>query len=272
MEMRHVLLIATGLLAAGQLQAQITYLTDYRNVSVSVQAPSPPAFSASDSGNQFRATAFDYENLSVTRSIDWPETNGWVASSVSALATMEAAFSVSGTDITLNNHLTAAAGGDPYGIHFQPGVTGTAQAGSIFEVTFSLSAPVGYSYLLDFDTSPTLQASDLTLSSTSYGVQQLFRTSGSPNSGTLQPDTYTLRFEYSMLAANDVSADLISSLTFSFDTSPSNVPEPSSSLLLGLALMGMLVLRLKKQQKAPARALAAKRRAPVAQPARRRIW
>ena len=261
MDIRRVLAIVTGLLTAGQIQAQVSYLTDYREVSVLLQAPTPPALSDSSSGSRYGNSAFGNENMNIWGLIEWQEINGWQATPVSAEATMNAAFSA--TVISLNTHLTAAAGGDPYGIQFQPGVSGTAEASSVFEMTFSLSAPVAYSYSYDFGFTPTLEKADLTLSSGNYGEVQLSRTSGASGSGLLQADTYTLRFVCSILAENDKIGDTVSSLIFTFEPTPTSVPEPSPSLLVGMGLLALFGLRWQSFKREGLRAAALQRLKPA---------
>lgn len=252
-----ILIMAMALLAAGRVHAQVTLLSDNRSVSVSVEAPSPPALNSSDSGTQTPSTPFGDLNLKLNRSIGWQEVDGWQADPASASAIQNATFSSS--QITLDSHLSVSVGGDPYGYHFPPGASGTAQAISYFEVTFSIAGPLEYSYLFDFDISPTLQTADCTLSSVNHGVQQLFRTHETPITGLLETDTYTLSFNLSILAAGDQAGDNYGSMTFTLAPDLTVIPEPSTSLLLGLALFGLLALKAKRAQKQAARAMALQR-------------
>jgi hypothetical protein len=237
----HARLLSIGLilgLAAGRSYAQsVTLLSESRWVSASGFAPNPPALSPNQMISNAPLTAFSEFHGNANAAIGWLATNGWQAPPTSSSAGQDS--SLSPVQFNLSSHLFVQAGGDPYGTHFAPGLAGTAQAGSYFEVSFSVPSRLAYDFLYEFDVTPTLQTADCTLSSLNHGSVQLFRTFGTPLSGSLEPDTYTLRCEFRSLAAGDQAGSAFNSLTIEF------VPEPSSGSLLAAALLGFVAYRWK---------------------------
>jgi len=237
----HARLLFTSLalcLVTGRSYAQpITLLSESRWVNASGTAPNPPALTSNKTIVNAPITAFSDFHGDASVAIGWTETNGWQAPPTSSSASQDS--SLSPVHFNLSSHLFVQAGGDPYGTHFPSGIAGTAQADSYFEVSFSVPSHLSYDFLYDFDVTPTLQTADCTLSSLNHGSVRLFRTSGTPLSGSLEPDTYTLHCELRSLAAGDQAGFAFNSLTINF------VPEPSSASLLAAALLGFIVYRWK---------------------------
>ena len=233
--MRGEFITAWLLLMAGLPAGAATYLSDTRAVSVSVQTPNPPALGAYSGATNNPSAPFADLHLGAGCSIGWQEVNGWTASPAMGAATQE--VSITESQITVVNNLSVSVGGDPFGFHFPTPASGTVRADALFQVSFFVASLTDYDYTFEFSQSPTLESAVLTLGSLNHGTQQLFSTSGSPVTGVLEADTYTLTCNFSSFASGDRAGNNFSSLVVNFGSS---VPEPSTGalVLLGLVVLG----------------------------------
>jgi len=230
-----VLLIAV----AGAQADPISYLSDTRSVSVSIQASSPLATSPQAGATNCPATPFNDPHLNSSCSINWQEVNGWTAAPSTGSASQDVSYGPN--QITLASSLSVNVGGDPFGSHFPTPASGTVHAETIFEVGFFVASLTGYDYTFDFSPSSTLTTASLTLSSGNHGTQQLFGTSGTPVSGLLAPDNYILTFDFASTASGDQVGNDFSSINFNFTPTP----EPTAGALLVLGLITFALRRRK---------------------------
>lgn len=233
-----------GLLVAASLSARgVTYLSDHRSTSVSAHAPSGHASTPNNNATDTPSVDFIDRHLSASGSVNWQGMNGWTPAPTSGSAQQNATFTPN--QIGINSLLFVSAGGDPYGVHYSPGASGSVTASSIFEIEFNVATTTQYNYLFDFDPTSTLTVANLSLSSENHGSQQLFRTSGAYVSGVLAPDTYTLQFVFASAAVGAQSGYNSGSAIFNF--APSPVPEPTAFALVGLGLIALGMLRRKRR-------------------------
>ena len=212
----------------------INWLTDSRSVSVTIQTPSPPALGSQYGATNGPAAPFSDPHLNANGAIGWQEVNGWTAAPTMGSATQD--VSLTSSQITLANSLSVSVGGDPFGFHFPAPASGTVHAAAFFQVSFFVASLTGYDYTFDFSPSPTLQTALLTLGSLNHGTQQLFSTSGSPVTGVLEPDTYTLTCDFSCFASGAQAGNNFSSLVMNFTPAPE--PSTGALLVLGFVVLG----------------------------------
>jgi VPDSG-CTERM motif len=185
----------------------------------------------------------------VSGSADWtnptaPSNTGWFRADSRAIQTSTiSADQISVNASLLGNTRVSLAG--PYG-------PTNAFGSSIFEVTFDLAAPVEYTLGISrsaFGHDLPRPNTDFSLSSATYGSildnSTLSLFSGTPFSGVLMPDIYTLRFNADFSAVADPLGD-VKVVDYSMNLSVAQVPDAGSSItLLVMALAGLFVLKLK---------------------------
>lgn len=239
---RNVSLLASGMLVAASLTAQgVTFLSDNRHTSVTVQGPSAQTSTPNTSVTDTPTIDFIDKHLNANGTVSWQQMNGWTPAPTTGTARQDATFSP--TQIAVTSSLSVSAGGDPYGNHFAPGCSGMVAANSYFEIQFSVATDTQYNYMFNFDPTSTLTAASLSLSSANHGTQQFSRTSGAYVGGILAPDTYTLQFVFGSTAVGAQSGYNSGSAIFNF--APSPVPEPTSFAVFGLGLLAFGTFRRK---------------------------
>jgi len=249
---RKAWLAGMGLLVAGCLDmGAVTLISDHRSVSVAVQAPSSYVMNPNSGTTDTPYAQFADAHLNASGSVCWQDMAGWTPAPTSGSVRQDATLTPN--QIGMNTLLFVSVGGDPYGVHCAPGASGTAWASSVFEIQFSVANPTQYDYLFDFTPTSTLTTASLFLTSANSS-QQLFRTSGTPATGILDPGTYTLHYEFASRATGAQAG--YSSSSFMFNFTPELVPEPSAFAVFGMGLIALGVLHRKgpKPQLAPARA------------------
>lgn len=245
--LRNASLLAAGFLVAASFTAQgVTFLSDNRHTSVTVQGPSAHTSTPNTTVTDTPTIDFLDKHLSASGTVSWQQMNGWTPAPTTGTARQDATFTP--TQIAINSSLSVSAGGDPYGSHFSPGCSGSVSANSYFEIEFSVATQTQYNYMFNFDPTSTLTAANLTLISENHGSQQLFRTSGAYVSGILAPDTYTLQFVFGSTANGAQSG--YNSGTAIFNFAPAPVPEPTSFAVFGLGLLALGTFRRKGAKKA----------------------
>lgn len=220
---------------AASVQANpVAFLSDTRNVSVSIQTSSPFAEAPHSGATNQPGTPFNDSHLNSSCNVGWHEVNGWTAAPTTGSAVQDVTFGVN--QITVVNSLSVNVGGDPFGFHFPEGASGTVHAAAFFQVGFFIGSLTDYEYSFDFSPSSTLESATLTLSSLNHGTLQLFGTSGLPVAGVLEPDTYTLSGLFSSSASGAQAGDNFSSFTINFVPTPE--PTTGALLVLGVAMLG----------------------------------
>ena len=211
--MKIIVVALTGTFLAGSTQANLILLSESRSVSASGVAGGAGIGGQSYSQAQSSSPGFGGANLQVSGSADWIDTTP-VESWYGLLGTYHAdsrasqASSITSDHISVNASLggsTSVALAGPYG-------PADSAASSVFEVSFSVLEPLNYSLDVSrgfFGHDLPLPEFDFFLDSAHHGTlwDNHNLTGFDSFSGILVPDTYTLRFNASIMCVADPLGD-----------------------------------------------------------------
>ncbi|MEO7598989.1 MAG: hypothetical protein ABIV50_08650 [Opitutus sp.] len=184
---------------------------------------------------------------SLTNSASWTDTEpkiaGFSASSYRAASSAAQNSTVSGSDISVDIDLFASSGVSLWG----PYSSGYSSTSSAFECIFLVQQALYYEFTMQrFVSGHDLPGPFLNFQLVGDNAGSILNPNsglfGSPATGILLPDTYTLRFNASAMSVVDPLGDF-KSVDWSMHLNTSPVPDGASTFgLLGLALAGTSIL------------------------------